>query len=63
MWPCLYLAITFAQSAFTYAQLDTDIPIGEQCGGAGWSSSTTCFTGGYCRPINESKVHSFCQLM
>ncbi|KAH7338867.1 hypothetical protein B0J17DRAFT_658809 [Rhizoctonia solani] len=50
----LYFAMLFAQSAFTYAQIDTNVPIGEQCGGVGWTGSASCVSGGYCRPINEA---------
>ncbi|KAJ1302680.1 hypothetical protein OPQ81_002996 [Rhizoctonia solani] len=55
----LYIAVLFPQVAFTYPHLETDAPIGSQCGGAGWSGSTTCVIGGYCRPINET--YSVCE--
>ncbi|CAE6473110.1 unnamed protein product [Rhizoctonia solani] len=55
----LCFTILFVQSMFTYGQLDTDTPIGEQCGGIGWIGSTSCVTGGYCRPINEA--YSVCE--
>ncbi|KAF8602398.1 hypothetical protein BDV93DRAFT_524168 [Ceratobasidium sp. AG-I] len=28
-----------------------DVPIGEQCGGDGWTGSTTCLGAAWCRPV------------